>query len=290
MFPFQLKRTADQAALAGQITYIAARNGIFLHKRTPVFAASVKATELPMLQSMPQRIELQIPPLPAVHAAWILEFFREVHRLGRCSAAVLLWLDRATGRYRIQVPIQDADYDGFKYWPPDPKGIQTDGYICIGLACSQRFSGTLLTNLAQEPYKFLPSEEGGLILAYTLDYDDSYKLAARVVAGADNLVIPAEQAVVGLKWKQKTYPSTTWSGAGQAVAINIASRTELRHEIELPTEHAAKTFKVPHALLERVRVMRWDAEQKKMTPRPITAQPDTTWQFKFPLGGYTSQR
>ncbi|MBI5654154.1 hypothetical protein HZC53_00650 [Candidatus Uhrbacteria bacterium] len=263
MFPLQLKRTTDQPAPTGQITYIAAKNGIFMHKRTAVFAATVRAKELPMLLTVPSGLEFNLPPLPAVHAAYLLDFFQQARNLTECTPVVMLWHKAGKG-YQIQIPIQTSGYNRTTLaYEPNFKAFEEQDVSFVGIATAIPYYRNA-TSAVDELVAKLPKPL--LILAYRLDSPNKLNLEALVQVESQGLLhIRAQKVVSGLVEVKEGA-----GGPGTFVSVNHA-RTHDR--IVLPKEHADAVIKAPHKWLERVRVNRWDSRVGRMADVPITEIP-----------------
>ena len=105
MLPIYLK-DKDFSPPPDPIHYLLTRDGLFLVKRTPFFAATVPAPGIPWLE--PQSIEVRImaPPLPAALLLQAVAFFKAVYARYRSEAVVLLAWREPPGGYELVIPPQ----------------------------------------------------------------------------------------------------------------------------------------------------------------------------------------
>ncbi len=122
MLPIYLK-DRDFTPPDDPIYYLLTKDGLFLVKSTPFFAAAVPARGIPWLESQEPEVRLTAPPLPAALLLQALAFFRAVFSRFKSEAVVLLAWREAARTYELFIPHQTVggghcDYE-VKYFPAD---------------------------------------------------------------------------------------------------------------------------------------------------------------------------
>jgi len=102
---FRIYVNEDGEIPKDDICYIVAANGTFIKKKLDLVEALVPTSTLPGLMPVQPYIKLNIPKVPGNMFAKIVYFFREVYKLHKAEAVVLLHLERS-GKYRVQIPFQ----------------------------------------------------------------------------------------------------------------------------------------------------------------------------------------
>jgi len=145
MFPLFLKRRADDDPPADQpVTFVVGKNGIFCHKQTAVFRATVKASALPMLADVTPRAEYLLPQIPAVLVACIEKFFRAVFKEHRSEAIVLVAYRAGDQEFVLVAPEQVVTAGRCDYVMPAaaPEGFTFVGTVHSHGSFSAGHSGT----------------------------------------------------------------------------------------------------------------------------------------------------
>ena len=129
MFPVYLKGD-DFEEPDDPIYYLVTRDGLFQVKRNPLFHARTKVRGLAWLLPEREVARLQLPPIPAVILAEIVAFFREVFRVHRAEAVVLLYFNQQERRYELKIPKQQVAGGHCRYEiGPTPTGWLRVGTI-----------------------------------------------------------------------------------------------------------------------------------------------------------------
>ena len=121
MLPIYLK-DQDFSPPDDPLYYLLTRDGLFLVKSTPFFAAAVPARGIPWLEAQEPEVRLTAPPLPASLLLQALAFFRAVYSRHKSEALVLLCWREAAPAYELVIPHQTVggghcDYE-IKEFPP----------------------------------------------------------------------------------------------------------------------------------------------------------------------------
>lgn len=129
MFPVYLKEDTFEEP-DDPIYYLVTRDGLFQVKRTPLFHAKTKVHGLSWLRSEREDARLRLPPIPAVLLTEIVGFFREVFRVHRAEAVVLLYFSQEARRYETKIPKQRVAGGHCRYEiGPTPTGLLRVGTI-----------------------------------------------------------------------------------------------------------------------------------------------------------------
>lgn len=121
MLPIYLK-DRDFTPPDDPIYYLLTRDGLFLVKSTPFFAAAVPARGIPWLEGQEPEVRLTAPRLPAVLLLRALAFFRAVYSRYKSEAVALLAWRESDRAYELFIPHQTVggghcDYE-VKEFPP----------------------------------------------------------------------------------------------------------------------------------------------------------------------------
>lgn len=107
-----VKREGEELAplREGGARCVVASNGIFLERRTGMFATCSRVSRLPVdLASHAEACVLHAAPIPAAHAGAMLGFFRAAFELHGGEAALILLYDPARRHYRWHCPAQTVE-------------------------------------------------------------------------------------------------------------------------------------------------------------------------------------
>lgn len=105
MLPIYLK-DQDFSPPAEPLYYLLSRDGLFLAKRTPFFAATVPVKGIPWLVEQAPEVRLTAPPFPAALLLQAVAFFRAVYEQHRSEAVALLAWREANGAFELIIPHQ----------------------------------------------------------------------------------------------------------------------------------------------------------------------------------------
>jgi hypothetical protein len=97
--------------------YLVASNGIYLVKKTPLFASVTEAGAIHGLEPQAQAVTLAVPRVPREVMEAVYGFFLEAYRRWESEAVALLFLAPATGAFRVEIPPQTiVRYRAFGGW------------------------------------------------------------------------------------------------------------------------------------------------------------------------------
>ena len=145
MFPVYLKEDGFKEP-DDPIYYLITRDGLFQVKRNLLFHARTKVRGLNWLMPQQESARLQLPPIPAAILAEIVAFFREVFRLHRAEAVVLLYFSQDDGRYELKIPKQQVAGGHCRY----EIGQTPPGWVRVGTIHSHAAADAFHSELDDE--------------------------------------------------------------------------------------------------------------------------------------------
>jgi len=97
--------------------FLVSGNGLWLHKDTGIVRAFVPVDNISVLQDLDAKTQvgMSIPKLPANHVYKIKKFFQEVVATFRSEAATVLYYNKQTGDFKIQITDQFVSHGGVQY-------------------------------------------------------------------------------------------------------------------------------------------------------------------------------
>ncbi|MDD2902407.1 MAG: hypothetical protein PHU44_08215 [Syntrophales bacterium] len=128
MLPIYLK-DQDFTPPDDPLYYLLTRDGLFLVKSTPFFAAAVPVQGIPWLEAQEPEVRLTAPPLPVSLLLQALAFFRAVYSRYKSEAVALLAWRETDRTYELVIPHQTVggghcDYE-IKDFPPGLRRLGT---------------------------------------------------------------------------------------------------------------------------------------------------------------------
>jgi len=125
MFPVYLKEEGFEEP-DDPIYYLVTRDGLFQVKRNLFFHARTKVAGVNWLRPEQEAARLTLPPIPAAILAEMVAFFREVFRVHRAEAVVLLYFNQEEERYELKIPKQQVAGGHCRYeiGPTPPRWVR----------------------------------------------------------------------------------------------------------------------------------------------------------------------
>jgi hypothetical protein len=110
--------------------YVIASNGIFIHKDLGFFKTYVPVEQIPFLNEFSDSLKIQsnLPKMPAKFVIQIKEFFKRIAVERASEAIVLVYYNRETKEFMINVPQQEISHVSCRY----EKGKALPPYYLIG--------------------------------------------------------------------------------------------------------------------------------------------------------------
>ena len=129
MLPIYLK-DQDFTPPEDPLYYLLTKDGLFLVKSTPFFAATVPVQGIPWLEAQEPEVRLTAPPLPVTLLLQALAFFRAVFPRYKSEAVALLAWREAEETYELVIPHQTVGGGHCDYEIKDfPSGLMRLGTI-----------------------------------------------------------------------------------------------------------------------------------------------------------------
>jgi len=99
--------------------YIIAKSGIYLKKKLDLIESLTPVDKISFLEDIPTFAEMNISMIPKNYFINIIAFFKEVYKLYKSEAGVLLYYNRSKRSYKIHVPKQEASGASLSYKADD---------------------------------------------------------------------------------------------------------------------------------------------------------------------------
>jgi hypothetical protein len=123
--------------------YIVAKGGIYLKKKLDLIESLTPVDKISFLKDIPPFAKLHIPKITSEMFGNILTFFREVYKLHRSEAVVLIFFNKKKKIYKVYVPEQEVSYASVNYVATKTiKDFQLIGSIHSHSSMSAFHSGT----------------------------------------------------------------------------------------------------------------------------------------------------
>jgi|WetSurSiteA1Bulk_404760.scaffolds.fasta_scaffold00030_29 PRTRC genetic system protein A len=110
------------------IVYIIAKEGIFLKKKLDILESIVPVQNISFLQSINTMARMNIPKIPADVIARVILFFREIYKIHRSEAIVLIFYNKDKRKFKMLPPFQKVSGGSLDY----NRTITVEGYDMIG--------------------------------------------------------------------------------------------------------------------------------------------------------------
>jgi len=97
--------------------YLVSGNGLWLHKDTGIVRAFVRVDNISVLEELDAKAQvgMNMPKLPAIHVYKIKKFFQEVVGRHHAESATILYYNKKTGEFKIQITDQTVSHGGVSY-------------------------------------------------------------------------------------------------------------------------------------------------------------------------------
>lgn len=99
------------------IYYLVSGNGLWLHKDTGIVNAFVPVDNISVLQELDSKtmLSMNMPKLPARHVYKIKKFFQEVVDKHQAESNTILYYNKNTGDFKVQITEQVVSHGGVNY-------------------------------------------------------------------------------------------------------------------------------------------------------------------------------
>lgn len=97
--------------------YLVSGNGLWLHKDTGIVRGFVPVDNISVLEELKAdaKIGMNMPKLPAKYVYKIKKFFQEVVRIHHAESATILYYNKHSGEFKVQVTEQSVSHGGVHY-------------------------------------------------------------------------------------------------------------------------------------------------------------------------------
>ena len=119
------------------ILYIIGKEGIFLKKKVGIMESIAPVKSISILESVESSAKLNIPKIPAVKFAKVVELFKDVHRRYSSECTAMIHYNNKKKRYRMEVPPQVVTGASVDY----KSDVSYPNYDTIGTLHSHSFMG-----------------------------------------------------------------------------------------------------------------------------------------------------
>jgi PRTRC genetic system protein A len=115
MFSIYINDENCKIPIDEDIYYIVGQNGIFLKKTIDLIDCIVPVNNISMLKKVDACVKMNIPKIPQEVFSKIVSFFYYVHMMYKSEAAVVLFYDKKTASFEVQVPLQKISSGSVEY-------------------------------------------------------------------------------------------------------------------------------------------------------------------------------
>ena len=177
--------------------YIIAKSGIFLKKKLDLVESLTPVDKISFLNDIPSFAKLNIPKIPLRMFGNILGFFKEVYKLYRSEAVVLVFYNKEKKIFKVHVPEQEVSFSSVSYDSTKTiKDFQLIGSIHSHSSMSAFHSGTDVN----DENKF----DGIHITVGKVDGDVFFDVCASVAVNGMRVPVQPEEYINGLECREYT--------------------------------------------------------------------------------------
>jgi len=97
--------------------FLVSGNGLWMHKDTGIIRAFIPVDNISVLRELDAETQIcmNMPKLPAIHVYKIKKFFQEVVSIHRAEANIVLYYNKQTGDFKVQISDQSVSHGGVRY-------------------------------------------------------------------------------------------------------------------------------------------------------------------------------
>ena len=177
--------------------YIIAKGGIYLKKKLDLIESLTPVDKISFLEDLPVFARLDIPKISAKMFGNIISFFREVYKLYRSEAVVLIFYSKDKKSYKVFVPDQEVSGASLSYEATKTiKGFQLIGTIHSHANMSAFHSGVDVNDEK--------SFDGIHMTLGKMGLPDTFDLCGCIVVNGMRVPINPEDYVDGLDYVEYT--------------------------------------------------------------------------------------
>ena len=173
------------------IFYIVSKEGIFLKKTMGIMDSIAPVKNISILESVSTMARMNIPKLPAVSVAKVIEFFKAVYKEHYGEAIVLLFYNEATKKFKFVPPHQKVTAASLDY----NRGITIEGWTMIGDIHSHAGMSAFHSGVDDGDEKTFD----GLHITFGHMRDDDISISASIVANGHRFMVEPVDYISGIK-------------------------------------------------------------------------------------------
>lgn len=173
------------------IMYIIAKEGIFLKKKLDILESIVPVQNISFLQSINTMARMNIPKIPADVITRVILFFREIYKMHRSEAIVLIFYNKIKKKFKMVPPFQKVSGGSLDY----TRTITVEGFDVIGTIHSHGMMSAFHSGTDQHDEK---SFDGLHITIGNVD-EKFVSISTSIVSNGSRFIVDTIEYMDGLK-------------------------------------------------------------------------------------------
>lgn len=191
MFPVYVNDGTQEVPDA-DIFYIIGKDGIYLRKKLGRLDAIVPVDKISTLGDVETMATYDLPPIPALHFAKVVSFFKVIYEMHKSEAIVLVHFDEENEKFKLQCPHQKVTRAGLDYI----RTVTFPGYTKV---CTIHSHSDMSAFHSGTDDKDEEDTDGLHITIGHLDWDDGrFDLSVSVVINGKRFMVEASDYIEGL--------------------------------------------------------------------------------------------
>lgn len=190
--PVHLKQDNTTELPTDTTYYLVGKNGTFLHKNTGLIEALVKVESVPVLHNVTSYAKMNIPKLPVGLMAQIVLFFREVYKLHKSEAIVLIYYSQEKKEFMIDSVPQEVSSAGVRYKFESKLGA---GYQLVGSIHSHADFSAFHSGVDVHDEQ----DFDGLHITIGHNNHENFSLSSTIAVNNNRFVVESETVVEGVR-------------------------------------------------------------------------------------------
>jgi len=173
------------------IIYIIAKEGIFLKKKLDILESIVPVQNISFLQSINTMARMNIPKIPGDVITRVILFFREIYKIHRSEAIVLIFYNKIKKKFKMVPPFQKVSGGSLDY----TRTITVEGFDVIGTIHSHGMMSAFHSGTDQHDEK---SFDGLHITIGNVD-EKFVSMSTSIVSNGSRFIVDTIEYMDGLK-------------------------------------------------------------------------------------------
>jgi len=239
--------------------YLVSGNGLWLHKDTGIVSAFIPVDNISVLEELNAKthVDMNMPKLPAKQVYKIKKFFQEVVALHHAESATILYYNKRTNEFKIQVTDQSVSHGGVNYKRIGLSHTEDMGeFLRVGTIHSHCDFGAFHsgTDIGDE------EDFDGLHCTFGHNDKDEFTITASIVVNGHRLAVDPMTVLEGIQPVVKTAETSVYKKF---------SRQDDFFLLETPSEDV---------------VNEWESEKDQWMSHVKSSSKSTfSWLFKDPI-------